>query len=75
MAIHPGQIELFNRAFSPSEEEIAQAEHLLEAYQAHEAAGSGVFALNGRMVDRPIFLAAERLLERARLCGMLDDRL
>jgi citrate lyase beta subunit len=72
MAIHPGQVEVFNRAFSPSEEEIAQAERLLAAFRVHEAAGSGVFTLDGRMVDRPIVVAAERLLERARLSGMLD---
>jgi citrate lyase beta subunit len=74
-AIHPDQVKTINRVFSPSTEEIAQAERLVAAFQAHEAAGSGVFALDGRMVDRPILLAAKHLLERALLAGMLGDRL
>ncbi len=73
-AIHPDQVKTINRVFSPSPEEIAQAERLVAAFQAHEAAGAGVFTLDGRMVDRPILLAAEHLLERARLAGLLGDR-
>ena len=72
-AVHPNQVEIINRAFSPSEEEIARAERLMAAFEAHKAAGSGVFALDGRMVDRPVFLAAEGVLERARLSSMLDE--
>ena len=73
MAIHPSQIEVFNRVFSPTEKEIAQAERLLQSYQTHDAAGSGVFTLDGRMVDKAVVRAAENFLARARLSGMLDD--
>jgi citrate lyase subunit beta-like protein len=73
MAIHPQQIGILNRVFSPSVFEIAQAERLLEAYRSHIAEGTGVFSLDGRMVDKPQVEAAERLLERARLSRLLDD--
>lgn len=73
MAIHPRQVEVINRIFAPSEAEVSQAKRLVEAYQALMAAGSGVFTLDGRMVDRPIVLAAEKLLERARLCRLFDE--
>jgi citrate lyase beta subunit len=73
MAIHPCQVEVFNRVFSPTEEEIVRAERLLQAYQTHDAAGSGVFTLDGRMVDKAVVRAAENLLTRARLSGMVDD--
>jgi len=63
-AIHPRQIEVINRAFSPTESEIAQAQRLLQAYAEHQAAGSGAFAFEGKMVDRPIIRAAEKLLAR-----------
>ncbi|GMQ79575.1 MAG: citrate (pro-3S)-lyase subunit beta [Anaerolineae bacterium] len=73
MAIHPRQVEVINRVFSPTKEEIAVAERLLQSYQTHTAAGTGVFTLNGRMVDKPVVRAAENLLDRARLSGLLDD--
>lgn len=73
LAIHPGQIELINRVFSPTKEEITEAESLLEAYQSQVAAGSGVFSRDGRMVDLPHILYAERLLERAALCRLMDE--
>lgn len=72
MLIHPGQVTVCNQVFSPSAPEIAQARQLLAAYHTHQATGAGAFALNGRMVDRPMVRMAERLLERARLCGLLD---
>lgn len=68
-AIHPRQVEVINRAFSPTAEEIAQAQKVLSAYLAHQSQGSGAFAFEGKMVDRPVIRAAERVLSRA---GLLD---
>ncbi|HSG15501.1 MAG TPA: CoA ester lyase [Anaerolineae bacterium] len=73
MAIHPGQVEILNSVFSPSAVEIARAEELVQAFQSHGAAGSGVFVIDDRMVDMPHVRAAERLLERARLAGLTGE--
>lgn len=73
MAIHPNQIEPINRIFSPTANEIAAARQLLAAYDLHQEAGEGVFTLEGRMIDRPMVRTAERMLERARLCGLVTD--
>ena len=73
MAIHPRQVELLNRVFSPSAADIDHARRLVTAYQEQAAAGSGAFVVDGRMVDRPVVLAAERVLERARLCQLFDE--
>lgn len=73
MAIHPRQVAVINHAFSPSPEEIGEAQQVVDAYQTQGADGSGVFALNGRMVDRPIVRAAEQILQRAKLCQLLDE--
>ncbi len=67
MLIHPGQVEIANRAFSPSPEQIAWAQRVLNAHADHQAAGSGAFALDGRMVDAPIVKQAERIMARAQL--------
>jgi citrate lyase subunit beta-like protein len=72
MAIHPRQVELINRVFAPTPEEIAQARRVIEAHEAHQASGTGAFELDGKMVDRPIVRAAERVLARARDAGLLD---
>lgn len=51
--IHPGQIALANRIFSPTPEEIAAAFRCVEAARMAAMDRSGVFALDGRMVDEP----------------------
>ncbi len=73
MAIHPHQVGVLNRVFSPSVYEIAQAERLLKAFHSHTKEGTGVFSLDGRMVDRPQVKAAERLLARAKLSRLLEE--
>ena len=72
MAIHPRQVAVINRIFSPSAAEIGRAQRLLAAYEAHVVDGVGAFAMDGRLVDRPIVRAAERILARARLCNLFD---
>jgi len=69
--IHPAQIGPVQRAFTPSEAEIAAARRLVEAFQAHQADGTGAFAVDGAMVDAPMIKAAERILARARAAGKL----
>jgi citrate lyase subunit beta/citryl-CoA lyase len=50
--IHPNQIEPCNAAFSPTPEEVAQAQKIIAAFDLPENAGKGVVALDGRMVER-----------------------
>ncbi len=71
MVIHPRQLDVVNRAFSPTAEEIAQAQRVVQAAQEHAANGIGAFALDGRMVDGPIIKQAERVLMQARAAGLL----
>lgn len=59
--IHPKQIEPCNRLFSPTEEEVARARRLVEAFSG------GAERFDGQMIERMHVAAAERLLERARL--------
>ncbi len=70
--IHPDQVVPVQEAFTPSPQAIARAQRLVEAYQEHQAAGAGAFALDGKMVDRPMVRAAEGLLARARAAGAMQ---
>lgn len=63
--IHPDQIEIVQRAFTPDEDEVAAARRIVEAYETSLREGKGAFALEGRMVDMPMLRAAERVLSRA----------
>lgn len=67
--IHPNQIATVQEVFTPDDSAIAQAQQVIHISREQQAAGSGVFALEGKMVDRPIVRAAERVLARARAAG------
>ncbi len=70
--IHPNQIAPVQEAFTPDEDAIGQAQRIVQAAAEHQAAGSGAFALDGKMVDSPIVKGAERVLARARAAGKIS---
>ena len=61
--IHPDQVASVNAVFTPTEADIADAEAIIDAMKA---ASGGVVMHKGKMVDRPVILAAERVLAKAR---------
>jgi len=63
LAIHPDQVPIINAAFTPSEAEVAQARRVVAAFAATPHAG--VIGLDGRMLDRPHLVQAQRILARA----------
>src|SRR5262249_865514 len=64
-AIHPAQIEVVNRVFSPSDDEIAVARKLVTAFDEALARGEGSVQVDGRMVDLPVAKRARDLLALA----------
>jgi citrate lyase subunit beta/citryl-CoA lyase len=60
LAIHPDQVAVINAAFTPSEEEIAEARRIVAAFSAEPTAGA--LQLDGRMLDQPHLEQARRLL-------------
>lgn len=65
--IHPSQIDPCNRAFSPSREEVVQAEAIVAAFADPENADKGAIRVNGQMVERLHLEQAERVLAAANL--------
>jgi len=63
MAIHPDQVSAINAAFTPTDAEIGHARRVVEAFAANPAAGA--LSLDGRMIDRPHLVQAQRLLAAA----------
>lgn len=59
--IHPAQIAAVNRAFTPTTDEISEAEQILEAL---EKAGGGAAQWQGKLIEKPVAMAARRVLAR-----------
>lgn len=60
IAIHPDQVVTINEAFSPSEEELAHARRIVDAFAAQPQAGT--LSIDGVMVDKPHLTQAQRTL-------------
>lgn len=60
VCIHPAQVDIVNAVFAPGEDELARARRIVESYTQGIAEGRGAVALDGEMIDLPVF-------ERARL--------
>lgn len=69
--IHPRQIPVVHRAFTPSENEIGFARRVMAAFREASSRGAGVIALNGRMIDAPVVARAEKILALAEAAGCL----
>ncbi len=63
-AIHPGQIDTINAAFSPPQAEIVQARRVIAAMKDAAQSGRGAATLDGRMIDVASIRQAEALLAR-----------
>jgi citrate lyase subunit beta/citryl-CoA lyase len=65
LCIHPAQVPLANRAFSPSSEDVERAQRLLAAYEAAVARGEAAIAFEGQMVDEPLARHARAVVQAA----------
>lgn len=63
MAIHPAQVDVINRAFTPTEAEIAEAQEIVDLFAANP--GVGAIGWKGGMLDRPYLSRAQQLLKQA----------
>ena len=70
MAIHPRQVEVMNRAFSPTDAEVAAARRMVDVFTARQSENVGAFELDGKMVDMPMMRAALSVLARAGSVGV-----
>jgi citrate lyase subunit beta/citryl-CoA lyase len=62
MAIHPAQVPVINAAFTPGEDEIAEAQEIVDIFAANP--GVGAIGWKGGMLDRPYLARAQRLLKQ-----------
>lgn len=67
--IHPNQVPVVQKAFTPSDEAIAHAKRIVETFEASQQAGMGAYSLDGKMIDMPLLKNAQKVLARARAAG------
>jgi citrate lyase subunit beta-like protein len=73
--IHPIQVEICQRIYSPSEQEVEWAIRVVIADQKADKQGRGAWTLDGKMIDVPVVGRAKALMKKAELCGMNVDEI
>lgn len=65
--IHPKQVEPANRVFAPTDDDVAEARAIVDAFADPANAGEGALRVNGKMAERLHLLQAEKCLLRAQV--------
>lgn len=69
--INPRQVAPIHEVYTPTEEEIEYAQRVVNAMKEAEKNNSGIVSLNGRMIDKPVMLRAEKVLIYAKAAGAI----
>ncbi len=69
-SISPRHVEVINRVFSPTEEEIDYAYEVIDAINLAKEQGKGAISLRGKMIDAPIVARAQRTISMAEALGL-----
>lgn len=72
--IHPDNVELLNRAFSPTVAELENSCQLMEAFEAALAAGKAATSFRGRMIDYVHYEQAKQVIERQQAIADFEQR-
>jgi citrate lyase subunit beta/citryl-CoA lyase len=70
--IHPGQIRVVHEAFQPTAVEIEKARKVVAAFEDAQSRGLAVVSLGSKMIDPPVVQRALKLVERARVMGVIS---
>jgi citrate lyase subunit beta/citryl-CoA lyase len=72
--IHPDQVEVLNRVFSPDSAKVEYARRVVEAFAAGLKRGTASVNVNGQMVDIPVYNRARLILNRAEAIARVEQR-
>ncbi|TSA25926.1 CoA ester lyase [bacterium] len=67
LILHPKEIEIAHRYFSPSEKEVKDAKEMLRLSEEAEKLNKGVAVLNGKFIGPPMVIAAKKILNKEKL--------
>lgn len=72
--IHPDQVPILNRVFSPAPDKVEHARRVVEAFEEGLVRGTASVNLDGRMVDVPVYRRARLILDRAAAIAAVERR-
>ena len=72
--VHPGQVEVLNRVFSPTKEAVDHARRVVEAFEAGLKEGRAAITMDDMMIDTPIYKRALSVLELADVIAARESR-
>lgn len=72
--IHPSQIPVVQECFLPSKEKLEWAEELVKEFQLHQKTGKGAFTFRGSMIDMPLLLQAQNIIQLVESCQTNNPR-
>ena len=67
LVLHPKEIKLVHKNFSPSQKEVEDAKEMLRLADKAKKEGKGVAVINGRFIGPPMSIAAKKIIEKDRL--------
>jgi len=73
LVLHPKELELVHKYFSPSEQEYADAKEMLELYEESQSENKGVAVKNGKFIGPPMVIAAKKVIERMTSIAMKES--
>jgi citrate lyase subunit beta/citryl-CoA lyase len=73
-AIHPDQVTVLNRVFTPDPAKVDYARRVVEAFEDGVRRGTASVNLDGKMVDVPVYKRAQVVLARARVVAETERR-
>ena len=68
--IHPSQVEVAQKAFAPSSQEVVWAVRIVVADKKADQQGRGAWTLDGKMIDVPVVGKARSIVSKAEACGI-----
>ncbi|WP_156285947.1 aldolase/citrate lyase family protein [Oceanivirga salmonicida] len=71
--IHPKQIELLHKVYTPNEKDLQKSIRIIKATKKALAEGKGVITVDGRMVDKPIIERAQNVIALAKTAGIYKE--
>ena len=72
--IHPAQVTILNEVFTPPAAQVEHARRVIAVYDEAQAQGRASVALDGKMIDIPVVVRAQRLIARADRIAAMEER-
>lgn len=69
--VHPLQIGIVHEVYTPTAEQIAHSAKVFASYRDATLQNKGVLTVDGKMIDGPLVVRAERIVAQAKAAGLI----